>query len=336
VAQITTAEPVQAGRTGLFVPRVGLGTAALGNFQKAISDAEAIAVINHALASGVRYIDTAPLYGHGLAEQRVGQAVATAPRSELIVSTKVGRLLREDAPPDESQYHDGVPFYKDVPAAGPMWDFSYDGIRRSVEESAERTGIDRFDIVHLHDPDDHLSQASTTGYRALRDLRAEGRVSAIGAGMNSSAPLTRLVRDCDLDIVLLAGRYTLLDQSAMADLLPLCEERDVSVVIGGVFNSGVLVDPAPDAHFNYLPADQRILEKARAIRQVCDKYEVPLAAAAIQFPLAHPRVCTVLIGARTIAEMEADLSLFDVEIPPQLWADLRRAELLGADVRTPE
>jgi D-threo-aldose 1-dehydrogenase len=333
---ITTAEPVQVGRTGLFAPRVGLGTATLGNFQRAMTDAEAIAVIDRALADGIRYIDTAPLYGHGLAEQRVGQAIATTPRSELIISTKVGRLLREGAPPDDSQYHDGIPFYQDVPAAGPVWDFSYEGIRQSVEESAGRVGISQFDCLLMHDPDDHLAQASTEGYLALRDLRAEGMVSAIGAGMNGSAPLAALVRDCDLDIVLLAGRYTLLDQSSMADLLPLCEERGVSVVVGGVFNSGVLIDPSPGAHFNYLPADQQILEKARSIQRICDSYDVPLAAAAIQFPLAHPRVCTVLIGARSIDELEADLSLFDVEIPPQLWSDLKRADLLGTDVPTPE
>jgi D-threo-aldose 1-dehydrogenase len=315
---ITDAAPVRVGGTDLFAPRVGLGTAVLGNFLEAVSDADAVAVISRALARGVRYIDTAPLYGHGLAERRVGTAIASTPPAGLVVSTKVGRLLRAGAPRDDTQYHDGVSFYKEVPAAGPMWDFSYDGVRQSAQESLERVGVGRFDVLHLHDPDDHLEQAATTGYRALRDLRAE------------------LVRTCDLDVVLLAGRYTLLDQSALADLLPLCESRGVSVVIGGVFNSGILIDPVPGAHFNYLPADQALLAKARAIREICDKHEVPLAAAAIQFPLAHPRVCTVLMGARTIGELETDLSLFEVEIPPQLWADLRHEGLLGADVPTPE
>ena len=332
---ITAAAPVRVGHTDLFAPRVGLGTAVLGNFLQAVSDADAIAVIDRALASGVRYIDTAPLYGHGLAERRVGRAVAGTSRAGLVVSTKVGRLLRAGAPRDDSQYHDGISFYKDVPATGPLWDFSYDGVRQSVEESAERTGVARFDVLHLHDPDDHLVQAATTAYRALRDLRAEGTVTAIGAGSNRSGPLTELVRACDLDVVLLAGRYTLLDQSAMADLLPLCEKRGVSVVIGGVLNSGILVDPIPGAHFNYLPADNAILAKARAIQQICAKHEVPLAAAAVQFPLAHPLVCTVLIGPRTIAELDTDLSLFEVEIPPRLWADLRSEGLLGADVPAP-
>jgi D-threo-aldose 1-dehydrogenase len=332
---ITDATPVRVGRTDLFAPRVGLGTAVLGNFLQAISDADAVAVISRALASGVRYIDTAPLYGHGLAEQRVGVAIAGSSHAGLVVSTKVGRLLREGAPRDETQYHDGVSFYQEVPPAGPVWDFSYDGIRQSVEESLERTGVGRFDVLHLHDPDDHLEQAATTAYRALRDLRAEGMVTAIGAGANQSAPLAELIRTCDLDVVLLAGRYTLLDQTALADLLPLCESRGVSVVIGGVFNSGILIDPVPGAHFNYLPADHAFLAKARAIREICDKHEVPLAAAAVQFPLAHPRVCTVLVGPRTIGELETDLSLFEVEIPARLWADLRHEGLLGADIPTP-
>jgi D-threo-aldose 1-dehydrogenase len=332
---ITDAAPVRVGDTDLFAPRVGLGTAVLGNFLQPISDADAVAVISRALASGVRYIDTAPLYGHGLAEQRVGVAVAGSSHAGLVVSTKVGRLLRAGAPRDETQYHDGISFYKEVPPAGPIWDFSYDGVRQSAEESLERIGVGRFDVLHLHDPDDHLEQAATTAYRALRDLRAEGTVTAIGAGSNRSAPLAELIRTCDLDVVLLAGRYTLLDQTAMADLLPLCESRGVSVVIGGVFNSGILIDPVPGAHFNYLPADHAFLAKARAIREICDKHEVPLAAAAVQFPLAHPRVCTVLVGPRTIAELETDLSLFEVEIPARLWADLRHEGLLGADIPTP-
>ncbi|HEX3612350.1 MAG TPA: aldo/keto reductase, partial [Sporichthyaceae bacterium] len=162
---ITDATPVRVGDTDLFAPRVGLGTAVLGNFLQAISDADAVAVISRALAGGVRYIDTAPLYGHGLAEQRVGLAIAGAPTAGLVVSTKVGRLLRAGAPRDDTQYHDGVSFYSEVPPAGPMWDFSYDGVRRSAEESLERVGVGRFDVLHLHDPDDHLEQAATTGYR---------------------------------------------------------------------------------------------------------------------------------------------------------------------------
>jgi D-threo-aldose 1-dehydrogenase len=327
---------IRVGRTDLLVPRIGLGTAALGNFQQAISDADAVAVVDRSLEHGVRYVDTAPLYGHGLAESRVGQAVAKVSRDGLVISTKVGRLLREGAARDETQYHNSVPFYRDVPSAGPVWDFSYDGVRRSVEESLERTGLDHFEILLLHDPDQHLAEAASTGYAALRDLRAAGLVRAIGAGMNDSAPLAKLVRSCELDLVLLAGRYTLLDQSALSDLLPACEAKGVSVVIGGVFNSGVLVDPVPGASFDYVPAGDAVLGKAVAIREVCRRHDVPLAAAALRFPLAHPRVCTVLMGPRTVDELEMNLELFCTDVPADLWADLRRAGLIGPDVPTPE
>jgi D-threo-aldose 1-dehydrogenase len=328
-------ETVQVGTTGLRVSRIGLGTAALGNFLEAMSDDDAIAVIRHALDAGITYLDTAPLYGHGLAEQRVRAAIAGIPRDRLVLSTKVGRLLREGAPRDESQYHDGVPFYKDVPSAGPVWDFSADGVRTSVAESAERMGVERFDILHLHDPDDHLAEASTTGCRGLADLRSRGLARAIGAGMNRTAVQTALVRACDLDVVLCAGRYTLLDQSAMDDLLPACEERTVSVVVGGVFNSGVLADPSSGALYNYVPASDDVITRARAIRAVCARHDVPLAGAALQFPLAHPRVCSVLLGPRTIAELEADLELLDVDVPDALWADLLAEGLVRGDAPVP-
>src|SRR5258708_10552161 len=216
---------VRVGKTSLDVPRVGVGTAPLGNMFEALSDEHADAVLASAVGHGLRYFDTAPLYGHGLAEQRVGRAVAGLPREEVFVSTKVGRLLRADAPRDESQFYQGEPFYKDVPPVGPVWDFPYDGVMRSVEESFRRTGLDRFDVLLLHDPDDHFKAASTTGFRALPQLREDGTARAIGAGMNQVAMLARLVYACVLDVLLVAGRYTLLDQVAMDELLPLCEQR---------------------------------------------------------------------------------------------------------------
>jgi D-threo-aldose 1-dehydrogenase len=315
-------EKVRVGSTDLFLPRIGLGTASLGNFLEAMTDEAAIEVMQRALAAGITYFDTAPMYGHGLAERRVGQAIVDMPRDQLVLSTKVGRLLREGAPPDESQYYRGVPFYKDVPSAGPVWDFSYEGIRTSVAESAERVGVERFDILHLHDPDDHFDEASTTGFEGLAALRSEGLVSAIGAGMRQTAVQTRLVRECDLDVVLVAGRYTLLDQSAMDDLMPLCVERNVSVVIGGVFNSGVLVDPSPGALFDYVPASAEILSRARRIQELCRGHGVPMAAAALQFPFAHSQVASVLLGPRSILELETNLNLLEVDIPAELWSDL--------------
>jgi D-threo-aldose 1-dehydrogenase len=327
---------VRVGTTDLAVPRIGLGTASLGNFLAPITDTDAVAVIRRALDAGIRYIDTAPLYGHGLAEARVNRAIAGRPRAELVLSTKVGRLLREGAPRDESQYHLGEPFYIDVPSAGPIWDFSADGIRTSVVESCRRVGVDRFDIVHLHDPDDHYTEASTTGYRALESLRSAGTVTAIGAGMNHTQVQTELVRQCDLDVVLTAGRYTLLDQTAMDDLLPACTKRGVSAVVGGVFNSGVLVDPAPGARFDYVPAADDVLKRARLIQAVCAAHDVPMAAAALQFPLANPLVCTVLIGPRSTRELDMDLALLDVDVPMRLWRDLVAEGLLRDDAPIPE
>jgi D-threo-aldose 1-dehydrogenase len=326
---------VRIGSTELLMPRIGLGTASLGNFLAAMTDDEAIAVIQRALDAGIRYIDTAPLYGHGLAEQRVGRAIAGLPREELVLSTKVGRLLREGVPRDESQYHLGQPFYRDVPAAGPQWDFTVDGVRTSVAESARRVGVERFDILHLHDPDDHFAVASTTGYQALDALRHEGSVTAIGAGMNQAGVQTQLVRQCDLDLVLVAGRYTLLDQTAMDALLPACAERGVSVVVGGVFNSGVLVEPAPGALFDYVPASADVVKRAQLLQDACRRHGVPLAAAALQFPLAHPQVCSVLLGPRSIAELEMNLRLLEVDIPPQLWRDLVDDGLLRHEVPVP-
>jgi D-threo-aldose 1-dehydrogenase len=326
---------VFVGKTQLSVPRLGVGTAPLGNMFRAHTDAEADAVLARAVALGLRYFDTAPLYGHGLAEGRVGRAVAGLPRDEVIVSTKVGRLLRADAPRDESQFFEGEPFYKETPPVGPVWDFSYDGILTSVDESLGRTGLDRFDILLMHDPDDHLAEASSTGYRALADLRSRGQVRAIGAGMNHAQPLARLVERCDLDILLVAGRYTLFDQEAMDELLPLCEERTVSIVVGGVFNSGILIDPSPGARYNYVPASAGDLARAQRIKAVCDGYDVPLPAAALQFPFAHPRVCTVLLGFRSIDQLERNLAWLDVPIPTELWTDLKDEGLLRADAPTP-
>jgi D-threo-aldose 1-dehydrogenase len=328
-------EKVRVGSTDLLVPRIGLGTASLGNLHEAMTDEAAVAVIERALAAGITYLDTAPLYGHGLAERRIGRAIIGTPRNELVLSTKVGRLLREDAPPDLSQYYRGVPFYKDVPSAGPVWDFSDDGIRASVAESAERVGVERFDILHLHDPDEHFREASTTGFEALAALRAEGLVSAIGAGMNRTAVQAELVRECDLDVVLVAGRYTLLDQSAMDDLMPLCVERNVAVVVGGVFNSGILADPSPGALFDYVPASDDVQSRVRRLQDVCRRYEVPMAAAAVQFPLAHPQVCSVLLGPRSIAELGADLDLLEVDIPADLWTELSRDGLIRESAPLP-
>ncbi len=326
---------VRAGTTELMVPRVGIGTAPLGNMLAPVSDEVADATLAEAVNRGLRYFDTAPLYGHGLAEQRVGRAVVGLERTDAIVSTKVGRLLREDAPRDESQYYQGEPFYKDTPPVGPVWDFSYKGVMSSVEESLERLALDRIDMLLLHDPDSHYEEAATSAYQALDELRSEKTVKAIGAGMNQSPMLARLVERCDLDVVLCAGRYTLLEQDALDDLLPACERTTTSVIVGGAFNSGVLIAPDKGSLYNYVPASNDVIQRAQRIRVVCDRFEVPLPAAALQFPLAHPRVSTVLIGFRSISELEDDLRWLQTPIPADLWSELRRENLIREDAPVP-
>ena len=323
------------GNHGLTLPGIGLGTAALGNFLSVVPDEQAVATLQRAWDAGIRYFDTAPLYGHGLSERRIAETISSEPRDSFAVSTKVGRLLRRDAPRDESQYFDGKPFYVDVPETGPVWDFSYEGVVTSLQESLQRLDLDRVDILNLHDPDNHYDEASTTAYAALHDLREQGVVRGIGAGMNQTSVLTTLVSELDLDVVLLAGRYTLLDQGSMSDLLPACRDNGTSVIVGGVFNSGILIDPSEDARFDYIPASATIVAKARRIRDVCDRFEVPLSAAAIQFPLAHPQVSTVLIGARSVEELDEDLELLSTPIPDQLWHALKQEGLLAEDVPVP-
>lgn len=285
--------------------------------------------IERAWQRGVRFFDTAPLYGHGLAERRLGRALAGRARDDFVLATKVGRLLRKDAPSDPRQ-----PFWKGVPPVNPVFDFSYDGVLRSVEESLERLGLDRVDILHVHDPDEHCDEALAGAYPALDRLRSEGAIGAVGAGMNQVELLLRFAREADFDCFLVAGRYTLLDQTALPELLPLCQERGLAVIAGGVYNSGILADPSPGARFDYALAPGPVLERAQRLQAVCAHHGVPLPAAAIQFPLAHPAVASVLVGARSAAELEESLRFLSLAIPADLWAELRSQGLLpeGAPV----
>jgi D-threo-aldose 1-dehydrogenase len=320
------------GRSSVSVTPLSLGTAPLGNLFRAVTDREAAAVVAAALEAGIGYIDTAPHYGLGLAEERLGRALAESPvkspvkRADLTLSTKVGRLLRPLEPGEEV---DGQGFV-DTPARARLWDFSRDGIRASIEASLARLGVDRVDVALLHDSDDHEREVYESGYAALDELRAEGVVGAIGAGMNQSAMLARLVRDFDLDVVLCAGRYTLLDQSALADLLPECGRRGTSVVVGGVYNSGLLADPKPGAPFDYTPASDDLLGRALKIKEICDGFQVPLRAAAVQFPLRHAAVASVLVGCRSVAEVRDNAAMFAWQIPDTLWSALTDAGFLAA------
>jgi len=308
----------------LDLGRIGLGTAPIGGLYTAVEEDAACATVERALDRGVRLVDTAPLYGYGLAERRVGAALASRPRDDYVLATKVGRLLRPGGAPDPTQTVD--------PTLAPVFDFTYDGALRSVEESLERLGLDRVDIVHIHDPDHHFEAALTGAYAALDRLRAEGTIGAVGVGMNQVEMLCRLAREADFDCFLVAGRYTLLDQSALGELLPLCEERGVEVILGGVLNSGLL---AGGTTFNYHPAPPEWVERARALERVCERHAVRLTAAALQFPLAHPAVRCILVGARSAAELDDDLDLLAAPIPPDLWAELRAEGLLAEDVPVP-
>lgn len=305
--------------------RVGFGGAPLGNLFSAVDDETANAAIEAAWQSGIRYFDTAPHYGLGLSERRIGAALRDRPRDEFVLSTKVGRILEPVSGPVNSSDDQGF----DVPAASTRrWDFTADGVARSIEDSLERLGLDRIDIAYLHDPDDHVEQALTEAYPALEKLRDEGLIRAIGVGMNQSAVPTRFVTETDIDVVLLAGRYTLLDQSATDDLLPAAEARDVAIVLGGVFNSGLLADPRNAATYNYVPAPPELVQRALAIEAVCLAHEVPLRAAALQFGLGHPAVASALIGIRDADQARDCAAMAGVTVPETLWQDLRDRGLI--------
>lgn len=284
---------------------VGLGTSAIGGLYEDLGDAAARATLEAAWAAGTRYFDTAPHYGAGLAERRLGAFLRDKPRAEFTVSSKVGRLLRSG--------EDGLVRVRD---------YSADGVYTSLAESLDRTGLDRFDTLFIHDPDDFWETAVGAAYPALARLRDEGAVRRIGVGMNEPKMPSRFVAETDLDCVLIAGRYTLLDRSAAVELLPLCETRGVDVIAGGVFNSGVLADPGPDARFDYLPVPPDVRAAVEALAAACARHGVALPAAALQFPLRHKAVTALVIGARTPAEVEQNAAHLTTAIPDALWSEI--------------
>ncbi|MFF7245759.1 aldo/keto reductase [Embleya sp. NPDC008237] len=307
------------GGTPVVTSSIGLGAAAFGNLYTATDDEQAHATVEAAWAAGIRCFDTAPHYGVGLAETRLGAALRGRPRSAYTISTKVGRLLVDD--PAAPTAADG---FVDTPRRRRVRDYSADGVRRSLESSLERLGLDRIDIALVHDPDEHWEQAAHEAVPALVALREQGVVGAIGVGMNQSAMLDRFVAETDVDCVLLAGRYTLLDHSGRA-LLDHCAKRGVSVLAGGVYNSGLLADPRPGAHFDYAPADADLLARALRLQAICARYDVPLRAAAIGFAAAHPAVATVLVGARSPEEAADAVTMGEWNVPAALWAELAAA-----------
>lgn len=325
-------DKVKLGKTDLLVTRMGMGGAALGGLYHVVSDEAAGETVEAAWRRGINLFDTAPLYGHGRSEERMGSALRTHPRDTFVLSTKVGRVL---VPADASTV-ESVFFEKPAPFE-PVFDFSYEGVMRSFEESLRRLKLDHVDILLIHDPDDHYQEALLGAYPTLHKLRSQGVVKAIGAGMNQAEMLARFAREGDFDCFLLAGRYTLIDHSGLRELLPLCQQKNISIIIGGPYNSGILAGGAlSGTKFNYQDASAEVSEKVKKVEEICRRYSVPMKAAALQFPLAHPAVASVIPGARSAPEMEENFALMTVSIPRDFWDDLLAEGLLPSEAPVPE
>ncbi|MFT2692411.1 aldo/keto reductase [Clavibacter zhangzhiyongii] len=302
------------------LPELGLGTTTLGNLYRAIPDDQAHEVVRTSWDAGIRYFDTAPHYGLGLAERRLGEALRSRPRDEYVVSTKIGRVLE---PVDAEGLRDDDLF--DVPRDHVRrWDFSADGVRRSLDDSLARLGLDRVDVLLIHDPDEHLDQAVHEAVPALARLRDEGVIGAIGVGSGTPRSLAALIGTGALDVAMVAGRYTLLDQSALHEVIPAAEEHGTRIIAVSVFNSGITAsdDPADGATYEYGPAPEEVLARARRIAEICAGYGVELPHAAIRFPLRHPAVSTVALGMASADEVRDDAALASRPVPDELWAEL--------------
>lgn len=326
----------------LTFTELGFGTAPLGNLYRAISDADADAILDLAWDSGVRYYDTAPLYGLGLSETRLNRFLRDKPRDEYVLSSKVGRLLKP-----ATGERDGIGKWFDVPDRNEVYDYTYDGVMRSIEFSLERLGVSRLDILFAHDLDrfnhghdgvldDKLDELMSGGYGALCELRDQGVISAFGAGVNEWESAQWMAERGEFDLFLLAGRYTLLEQTALDTFLPLCERRGIGIVSGGAYNSGILATgPKKGAYYQYEPAPQDILDRVAQIEAVCKDHDVRLVDAAFQFPLCHPTTVSVVPGGQGVSEMESNVAAARATIPPALWADLKDKGLLREDAPVP-
>jgi D-threo-aldose 1-dehydrogenase len=327
-------------KTGLEVSALGFGTAPLGDLYARLDDATAIATAERAFALGVNLLDTSPLYGRGLAEHRCGTALRRVPRASVVVCTKVGRWMDPfHLPPDGSGFAGGQPHRAVV-------DYSYDGTMRSVEQSLLRLGTDRLDLLLIHDVDiwthgadaieDRFREAMAGAYVALDRLRAERVVAGIGVGVNEAEMCVRFAQAGSFDTMLLAGRYSLLEQPALAQFLPLAQKQGIGVLLGGVFNSGILATGAvPGAKYNYRDAPPQILAKVAELQRVCDAHRVALPTAALHFALAHPAVVSVVLGAQSPQEVERNVAALSIQVPSALWSDLKAQHLLDGDAPVP-
>jgi D-threo-aldose 1-dehydrogenase len=330
------------GGTGLDVTVLGFGAAPIGGFRATITEAQASATVEAAVKAGVGFFDTSPFYGYGRSELRLGAVLRGLPRDGFVLSTKIGRVMRPILPGErvEGLRANGLNF-------APRFDYSYDGVMRSLEHSCLRLGLSRIDIVFIHDVDfwslrdqavvdRHFAQVMDGGYRALDELRRAGTIAAIGCGLNDSGMCARFAAAGDFDCMLLAGRYTLLEQGALVDFMPVAEKKNIGVVIGGPFNSGILTgNVGPDSKYDYAAAPSEVLARATRLETVCGRHGVPLAAAAIQFPLAHPAVVSVIPGALSPAEVDANAAHLRRSIPAALWQDLRHEGLIDPAAPVP-
>lgn len=326
--------------TDIYVTCFGFGGASMGNMYTVAHDDQALEAIRSAYEAKVRYFDTAPMYGFGKSERLYGSVLRDQPRESFVLSSKVGRLIMADKPTPESEGESSqnTPFIG-IDDAYSIFDYSRDGVLRSLEESRKRLGFDKIDIVYIHDPDvnDSYKQALEEAFPALVELKRQGIIGAIGVGMNQAEMLSDFAKNADFDCFLLAGRYTLLDQIALKELLPLCQQKNISIIIGGAYNSGILATGAVEgAHYNYAPAPPEIIEKTRKIETVCARFNIPMKAAALQFPLGHPAVVSNIPGVKTKDRFEENLSLFTHTIPTDFWTALKEEKLLVSEAPVPD
>jgi D-threo-aldose 1-dehydrogenase len=315
-------EKVKLKRSNLEVTRLSLGTAPLGGLFASVSDKDGDELLNRALDLGINYFDTAPQYGHGVAETRLGRALQKA-KVPFVVETKVGRVLQHVEGVEPEKWFPDAP--RDIV---PIYDYSKDGIKRSFEESLERLGLPHIDIVLMHDAEDYIPEAIENAFPVLADLRSQGLIKAIGLGMNYVEPALQIMKGTDLDIALIAGRYTLLDQIAQEELFPYALAHDIDISMGGVLNSGVLANPVAGATYNYLPASDEIIARAKKICDFLKEREIPLIAAAVQFPMRHPAVTSVVTGPRNVSELQTYVDSFEFPIPESVWLELENSGLV--------
>jgi len=341
---MTTLKRRKVGTTNLEVTELGLGGAPMGGFRATISNTEAMTLTDAAYEGGVRYFDTSPFYGYGRSELRMGAALREKPRADYVLSTKIGRILHAMKPGERppADFRDNG-----LPGFAPVFDYTYDGVMRSLEHSQLRLGLARIDIALIHDVDfwtikdravlaERFKTVMDSGFKALDELRKAGIIGAIGVGINEADTSLRFIQAGNFDCMLLAGRYTLLEQGGLEAFLPECVKRNVSVILGGPYNSGILTGGVkPGATHDYVAASAQLIEKAQRIEAVCQRHGVELGAAAMQFPLFHPAVCSVIPGALSVNEVKQNVSRMSAKIPSDLWSELKREKLLDPGAPTP-